>query len=150
MTESDRLRIVRRFDVPPRSVFDAFTEPGAMRVWWTPDTVFDLDVRVGGRWRITRRDGDETLVMEGAYLEVEPPTRLRFTIAMPQFSAAADEISLSVVPDGGGCVATFEQSGTGIADELRALPAGATSASEAGWQQGFDLMEAAWRSRHDA
>ena len=104
MTDSDRLRIVRRFDVPPRSVFDAFTDPDAMRVWWTPDTVFDLDVRVGGRWRITRRDGV-------------------------------------------GCVVTFEQTGDGIADELRALPTGATSASEAGWQQGFDLMEGAWRTR---
>ncbi|TVR97510.1 MAG: SRPBCC domain-containing protein [Trueperaceae bacterium] len=147
MTESDRLRIVRRFDVPPRKVFDAFTEPDAMRVWWTPDTSFDLDLRVGGRWRITRPDGDETLVMEGAYLEVDPPTRLRFTIAMPQFSGTADEISLTVEPDGVGCVVTFEQTGDGIADELRALPTGATSASEAGWQQGFDLMEGAWRAR---
>jgi uncharacterized protein YndB with AHSA1/START domain len=60
VTDSDRLRIVRRFDVPPRSVFDAFTDPDAMRVWWTPDTAFDLDVRVGQRCRLAaglRPDG---------------------------------------------------------------------------------------------
>lgn len=145
MSVRERLRIVRRFDVPSQRVFAAFTEPDAMRAWWTPDTVFDLDVRVGGRWRIERSEAGETLVMEGRYLEVDPPMRLRFTIAMPQFAPTADTITLTVEPNGVGCVATFEQAGEGIAEELRTLPPGATSASEVGWQQGFDLMEAAWR-----
>ena len=114
MTESDRLRIVRRFDVPPRSVFDAFTDPDAMGVWWTPDTVFELDLRVGGRWRITRRDG-------------------------------------------GGCVATFEQSGAGIAAELRArardrgtsvsklLAEIVTRETRRGWPEGWlDRVAGSW------
>jgi uncharacterized protein YndB with AHSA1/START domain len=83
-------------------------------------------------------------VMQGAYVEVDPPHRLRFTIAMPQFSPNSDTISLEITPDGDGCVVVFVQSGVDIASELRELPAGERSASEAGWQQGFDLMEAAW------
>jgi len=98
------LRIVRRFGVAPQAVFDAFTVPEAMRAWWTDDTTFDVDLRVGGRWTIVREDGDDAYVMQGEYLEVEPPQRLRFTIGMPQFSPNLDTISLEIRPDGAGCV----------------------------------------------
>jgi uncharacterized protein YndB with AHSA1/START domain len=138
------LRIERAFDVAPEVVFDAFTVPEAMRVWWTDETTFDVDLRVGGAWRIVRRAGDETYVMEGTYLEVEPPHRLRFTIGMPQFSPNRDTISIEIASEGAGCVVVFVQSGDDIAAELRDLAPGERSASEAGWQQGFDLMEAAW------
>ena len=141
----ETLRIVRRFDVAPEVVFEALTVPEAMRVWWTEQTTFDLDLRVGGRWTIVRRDGDETYVMEGEYLEVEPPHRLRYTIGMPQFSPNRDTISVEIASEGAGCVVVFEQSGVDIAGELRALEPGERSESETGWQQGFDLMEAAWR-----
>mgnify|MGYP002620225440 FL=1 len=142
--ERETLRIVRRFDVAPEVVFEALTVPEAMRVWWTEQTTFDLDLRVGGRWTIERREGDQTFVAEGEYLEVEPPLRLRYTFGMPQFSPNRDTISVEIAPEGAGCVVVFEQSGVDIASELRALAPGERSASEAGWQQGFDLMEAAW------
>ena len=141
----ETLRIVRRFDVAPQVVFDALTGPEAMRVWWTEQTTFDIDLRVGGRWTIERREGDQTFVAEGEYLEVEPPTRLRYTFGMPQFSPNRDTISVEIAPEGVGCVVVFEQSGVDIASELRELAHGERSASEVGWQQGFDLMEAAWR-----
>lgn len=141
----EALRIVRRFDVAPQVVFDALTVPEAMRVWWTEQTTFDIDLRVGGRWTIERQEGDQTFVAEGEYLEVEPPTWLRYTFGMPQFSPNRDTISVEIAPEGAGCVVVFEQSGVDIASELRELAPGEPSASEAGWQQGFDLMEAAWR-----
>jgi uncharacterized protein YndB with AHSA1/START domain len=141
----ETLRIVRQFDVAPEVVFEALTVPEAMRVWWTEQTTFDLDLRVGGGWTIERREGDQTFVAEGEYLEVEPPSRLRYTFGMPQFSPNRDTISVEIAPEGAGCVVVFEQSGVDIASELGALAPGERSASEAGWQQGFDLMEAAWR-----
>lgn len=144
-TESRSLKIVRSFNVAPEVVFDAFTKPEAMRVWWTNDTEFDIDLRVGGRWTITRTEGDTTLTMTGEYLEAERPHRLRYTIAMPQFSPNSDIVTIDMVSDGkGGCVVTFVQSGKDIAAELDELPEGSISESEKGWQQGFDLMEAAW------
>ncbi len=106
--EGETLRIVRRFDVAPEVVFEALTVPEAMRVWWTEQTTFDLDLRVGGRWTIVCTDGDETYVMEGEYLEVEPPHRLRYTIGMPQFSPNRDTISVEIAPEGAGCVVVFE------------------------------------------
>ncbi|REL33248.1 SRPBCC domain-containing protein [Rhodohalobacter sp. SW132] len=143
------LKIVRKFDVAPEKVFDAFTKPEAMRVWWTSDTEFDIDLKVGGQWTITREENDMTLTMTGEYLEVDPPHRLKYTIAMPQFSPNSDVIMIDIKPDRKGCVVTFVQTGKDIAAELHELPEGAVSESEKGWQQGFDLMAAAWKNKQE-
>lgn len=139
------LKIIRRFNASPDVVFDAFTKPDAMRIWWTDETSFDIDLRTGGKWTITRKEGDQTYVMTGEFLEVDPPFRLRETIGMPQYSPNFDTISINIKPHKEGSVLIFEQSGTEIAAELQELEPGETSPSEAGWQQGFDLMEAAWK-----
>jgi uncharacterized protein YndB with AHSA1/START domain len=142
------LKIVRKFDVAPEIVFDAFTKPEAMRVWWTADTQFDIDLRVGGQWTITRVESDMTLAMTGEYLEIDRPHRLKHTIAMPQFSPNSDIISIQFNPDGkGGCEVTFVQSGPDIAEELNTIAPGEVSESEKGWQQGFDLMADAWANK---
>jgi uncharacterized protein YndB with AHSA1/START domain len=142
------LRIVRRFTASPGVVFDTLTKPEAMRVWWTDDTLFNIDLRVGGKWTISRKEADVTYTMVGEYLEVERPRRLRYTIAMPQFSPNTDTVSIDIVPHGqSGSEMTFVQRGIDIAAELRDLPAGAISESEKGYQQGFDLMAAAWENK---
>lgn len=139
------LKIVRRFRVAPEVVFDSFTRPEAMRVWWTDDTEFDIDLRNGGKWTITRPHDGIMLTMTGEYLEVNRPKRLRQTISMPEFSPNSDVVTIEVEDDGsGGCEVTFQQTGPDIAAELEALPDGTVSESEKGWQQGFDLMAAAW------
>ncbi len=138
------LRIERRFDVPPETVFDTLTDPDLMRIWWGDDTEFDIDLRVGGQWTIIRREGGEEYLATGNYLKVERPSQLQYTFAMPQFSPNSDTITIRIAEDNGGCFVTFEHSGDDIAAELRELSPGETSATEAGWQQGFDLMAAAW------
>ncbi len=142
--ETPSLRIVRKFDVAPEVVFDTFTESESMRVWWTDQTTFDIDLRVGGRWTIIRREKETVYTATGEYLEIDRPHRLEYTYAMPQFSPNSDTISITIIPEETGCVVTFVQSGEDIASELRTLLPGSTSASEEGWQQGFDLMAAAW------
>lgn len=147
-SESDQLpslRIVRHFDVLPEVVFDAFTKPEAMQVWWTETTTFEIDLRVGGRWTITRKEGETVYTATGEYLEIEKPRRLTYTYAMPQFSPNTDTISITIDPSKDtGCVLTFEQTGKDIASELREVPAGSSSNSEQGWNYAFDLMAAAW------
>ncbi len=139
------LRIVRQFEVAPDIVFDALTSPEAMRAWWTDDTVFEIDLRVGGSWTITRKEGDMVLEMMGEYLEIEKPNWLKYTIGMPQFSPNRDVVSIRITPhENGGSVVFFDQTGVDIAAELQGLPEGSISESEKGWQQGFDLMAAAW------
>lgn len=145
-TVTSYLQIVRRFDVAPEVVFDAFTNPATMRIWWTAQTTFDIDLRVGGRWTITRTDGETVYVMTGEYLAIARPYQLTYTIAMPQFSPNSDTLEITITPEQTGCVVTFGQRGEDIASELAALAPGEVSASEVGWQQGFDLMAAAWQT----
>lgn len=142
--ETTRLRIVRRFGVPPDVVFDAFTKPESMKVWWGENTTFDINLSVGSRWTIVRKEGEETYTATGEYLEIEQPNRLKYTYAMPQFSPNSDTISIEITAEEASCTVTFIQTGEDIASELRELSPGSTSASEAGWQQGFDLMAVAW------
>ena len=115
-----------------------------MRVWWGDDAEFDIDLRVGGQWTIVRWEDGEKDLATGSYLEVERPSRLQYTFGMPQFSPNSDTITIQIEEDNGGSFVTFEHSGTDIAQELRDLPPGDTSATEVGWQQGFDLMLTAW------
>jgi uncharacterized protein YndB with AHSA1/START domain len=140
------LKIISHFDVEPAKVFGAFTNPDEMIVWWTSDTEFDVDLRVGQRYTITRKEGETTYVMTGKYLEVEKPIKLKYTCAMPDFSPITDTISIEIQPVGkGGSQLTFIQEGEGIDDELKQLPEGTISETEKGWKLGFDLMEQSWK-----
>jgi uncharacterized protein YndB with AHSA1/START domain len=80
------LRMERTFRAPAHAVFDAWTNPEVLRRWFaaghhwdTPRA--DVDLRVGGRYRITMRSADGEHTVGGEYTEVSPPTRLAFTWA---------------------------------------------------------------------
>lgn len=143
--EAPSLQIVRQFKVKPAIVFDMFTNPKSMPTWWGDNVTFDLDVRVGGKWTIVRKAGETVYTALGEYLVVEPPHRLVYSYAMPQFSPNTDTISIQIDADGeAGSVLTFTVSGKDTVSELKALPEGSISESEKGWQMGFDLMEQFW------
>jgi len=72
---------VRRFlKAPPELVYRACTEADSLRRWWGPRRLevaaCDVDLRVGGGWRIVHRapDGME-FAFHGEFLELEPPHR---------------------------------------------------------------------------
>lgn len=137
-----QLKIVRYFSAHPEKVFAAFIKPEDMIVWWTPDTRFVIDLRVGGRYTITRTEGEDTFRMTGEYLEIDHPRKIKYTCSMPDFSKVVDTITIEIKPDGNkGSQLTFVQSGEGIDEELQNLPEGSVSESEKGWRYGFDLIE---------
>lgn len=83
---SDRELVVRRtVNGPARLVFEAWTKPELFRRWWVPKSFpvslvsCELDVRVGGGYRLVFRHGDSTMDFFGTYREVTPPTRLVWT-----------------------------------------------------------------------
>lgn len=84
------LKMHRQFVVAPEKVFAIFTNPEEMKVWWTDDTEFDIDLKVGGHYTIKREVDGITHRMTGKYLEVEKPIKLKFTCAMPDFSPITD------------------------------------------------------------
>jgi uncharacterized protein YndB with AHSA1/START domain len=73
--------ISRVFDAPRELVWKAWTDPRHMTQWWGPrdftNPVCELDVRVGGAYRITMRapDGAE-YPLHGFYREIVEPERL--------------------------------------------------------------------------
>jgi uncharacterized protein YndB with AHSA1/START domain len=140
-----KLKLERKFDFSPHRVFEAFTIPEKMRVWWTGDTEFEIDLRIGGRYSIKRKEGEVTYIMTGEYLEIDKPNKLVYTYEMPDLSPNIDTIKIEIIPDKkGGSIMTFVQEGIDIDSELKELPEGTISESEKGWQQGFDLIRDAW------
>src|SRR5215467_2426788 len=80
------LVVTRTFNAPARIVFEAWTKPELFKRWWVPKSagVFllscEMDVRVGGRYRLTfRSDGPEPVAFFGTYTEVTPHSRLAWT-----------------------------------------------------------------------
>lgn len=77
------LRISRRIEADPETVFRAWTDPLEMREWYCPEggTVDDVqaDLTIGGRYTVAMRMPDGVHVATGVYREIEPPRRLVFT-----------------------------------------------------------------------
>jgi uncharacterized protein YndB with AHSA1/START domain len=76
--------ITRVFDAPRELVFQCWTEPEHLRQWWGPQgfttPACDVDLRVGGAWKIVMRfpDGSNENTMQAVYREIFPPERLAF------------------------------------------------------------------------
>ena len=84
--KSDReLIVTRTFNGPARIVFEACTKPELFRQWWVPKSVgmsllsCEMDVRVGGRYRLEFAHGDSRMAFFGTYKEVTPHSRLVWT-----------------------------------------------------------------------
>ena len=80
----EALVLTRIYPVAPEKVWRAWTDPEALKMWWNqagyPGWKAELDVRVGGRYRILMHgpDGRDHDV-RGVYREVIPHRRLAFT-----------------------------------------------------------------------
>jgi uncharacterized protein YndB with AHSA1/START domain len=78
---------LRLFDAPRRLVWECCTEARHMARWWCPkgyvNTVTEMDVRVGGRWRVESLATRGSLhIFAGRYLEVVEPEKLVMTFGV--------------------------------------------------------------------
>lgn len=80
---ANRLVIRRLIHAPREEVFAAWTDPSSMAEWMCPKEIkmaeAQLDVRVGGKFRIVMKDGQKEFDHTGEYRIVEPPSKLVFT-----------------------------------------------------------------------
>lgn len=83
---SERELVVRRtVNGPARLVFEAWTRPELFRRWWVPESFgltllsCEMDVRVGGQYRLVFEHGGATMAFFGTYREVVPASRLVWT-----------------------------------------------------------------------
>lgn len=137
--------ITRIFDAPRSLVWKAWTDPKLMAQWWGPqgftNPVCELDVRVGGAWRIVMRSSDGIeYPCGGVYREIVEPERLAFT------NIATDKDGNPIL-DGFTTVTFTEHGGkTTLALQTRAVALVAYAAAyltgmEAGWSQSLDRLE---------
>jgi uncharacterized protein YndB with AHSA1/START domain len=67
------IRVERIFDAPRAHVYSVWTDPKLIPEWWGHGTVVEeMDLRPGGRYRFQTAKG----VVEGTFVEVQPPERL--------------------------------------------------------------------------
>jgi uncharacterized protein YndB with AHSA1/START domain len=87
----------RTFNGPARIVFEAWTKPELFRQWWVPKSMgmsllsCEMDVRVGGKYRLEFAHGDSQAAFFGTYKEVTPHSRLVWT------NEESDEASVTTV-----------------------------------------------------
>lgn len=74
----------RTFAASPERLWQAFTDPTQVPMWWGPRNttteVVEMDVRPGGKWRYVSHAPDrDDVEFYGEYLELDPPKTLRWT-----------------------------------------------------------------------
>jgi uncharacterized protein YndB with AHSA1/START domain len=100
---------------PPERVFRALVSKEVCGWWGRPD-VFDTrewtgDVRVGGRWRASGMDTERPYVIEGEFLEIDPPRKLVHTWHSVGAPSAPTTVTYALEPLDGATRITLRHSG---------------------------------------
>jgi uncharacterized protein YndB with AHSA1/START domain len=135
------ITIARTVAATPERVFAAWTDAEQLAAWWWPQlggTTYDVDARLGGRFRIHSSGIGATVT--GVYTEVEPPRRLVFTWSWedegePE-AVVEDTVVVTFEPDDGGTLVTVAH--TSVAH----VPEGG---AEQGWNDVMDRLVRVWQ-----
>ena len=96
--------IVRKtIQAPPERLFQAWTESAQLREWWGPEGVTcvgaEVDLRVGGRYRIGNQLPDGKILWIGGEFEViEPPRLLTYTWQVEGAPGGAKRVTVRFEP----------------------------------------------------
>ncbi len=107
------LTLTRRFNAPPEKVYAAWADPQRLVQWFGPGAVeegsvkADIDLRVGGRYRISFRANGNYNEVSGVYREVVPNQKLVFSWAWHSTPERESLVTISIRPDGSGSLLVF-------------------------------------------
>lgn len=114
MLTKPSLTLKRRLEAAPAQVFSAWTDPKKIVHWFGPahtvggSVKADMDVRPGGRYRISFNTGDgDYHEVGGVYREVVENTRLVFTWAWHSTPERESLVTITTAADGGGTLLTL-------------------------------------------
>ena len=134
------LTVTRRLRAQPEKVYAAWTEAEKLVQWFGPASVApgtlraDLDIRIGGRYRISLSDAKgEYFEVGGVYREVVPNARLVFSWAWHSTPERESQITISIKPDSTGSLLTLQHEQ--FADET------ARDNHEKGWNELLTRLE---------
>jgi len=75
------MHLTRVLDAPRELVWETFTRPEHIARWWGPRrytiAVHELDVRPGGKWRVSHSDGNKTIEFFGEFPPIEETYEFR-------------------------------------------------------------------------
>jgi uncharacterized protein YndB with AHSA1/START domain len=135
------IAVTRVFDAPRERVWREWTEPEAFADWFggeateVPLSTVSMDVRPGGRWRLTMKTGQADIHWAGEYRDVVPPERLVFTITDRPDHDARELITVELADlSDGRTEMRFEQTGHMTPEQYRA--------AEQGWGTFFARLDA--------
>jgi len=108
------LTLKRRFNAAPEKVYAAWADPQKLVQWFGPGPVeegsvkADIDLRVGGRYRISfyATDG-EYFQAGGVYREIVPNELLVMSWAWHSTPERESQLTISLKPDGAGTLLTL-------------------------------------------
>lgn len=107
------LTIKRRFNASPEKVYAAWADPQKLVQWFGPASVkegsvkAEIDLQVGGRYRISFDADGAYNEAGGVYREVVPNERLVFTWAWHSTPERESLVTISIKPEGSGALLTF-------------------------------------------
>ncbi len=133
------LTLTRRFNAPPEKVYAAWADPEKLVRWFGPASVevgtvtADIDLRVGGRYRISFNANGNYNEVGGVYREVVPNERLVFTWAWHSTPERESLVSISIKSESGGTLLTFKHEQ--FVDTI------ARDNHERGWNEFFAKLE---------
>lgn len=140
VAEEISLQLNHDYGVPREKVYQAWVEADRVKQWFGPKgmevTSAEMDVRVGGRYKISFQDtkSGDVHVLGGEYVEISPPERLMFTLKFEPTPEDAPYtlVTVEFLPKGDGTemVLTHER-----------LPSGETrDGYSIGWSSSFDCL----------
>jgi uncharacterized protein YndB with AHSA1/START domain len=101
-----RLSVRRRMPASREVVFEAWTDPEGLREWMCPgdivSTEAELDLRVGGSYRIVMKSKTQDHVHTGVYQVVDPPSKLVFTWTQDE-KEVPTLVTVEFIAHGNGC-----------------------------------------------
>jgi uncharacterized protein YndB with AHSA1/START domain len=140
LAEKPSLTLTRRLRAKPEKVYAAWTNPENLAQWFGPSVVTpgttraELDVRVGGRYRISFEATDgEHFQVDGIYREIVPNERLVFSWAWHSTPERESLVTVSLKPDGDGTLLTL------LHEQL--FDQAACDGHARGWNSSLDTLE---------
>ncbi len=133
------LTLVRRIKAPPAKVFDAWTQPEVLALWWGPHHTrvveAEIDAREGGRFRIVLVElSGPRHEVSGSYAEIVPEQRLVFSWAWTNAPERVSRVTVvfRAIAEGTEVTLTHDR----FADE------GTATRHRRGWTESFERLAA--------
>jgi uncharacterized protein YndB with AHSA1/START domain len=133
------LVVRRRIQATAEKLFAAWTQPQHLVNWWGPKGVVcpvaEIDLRIGGAYRIANRFPDGTTVwIAGLFEHIEPPHRLTYTWRLESQQTPAERVTV--------CFNPLDEATEVVVTHERIASEAARTSHERGWSGCLDGLAA--------